>query len=186
MVTCGVFDGLAKLRRPACRMDCRVKPGNDAGNGSVADTSSLRGATRRSHPASCASPLDCFATLAMTSELPRSASRYPAWIAGSSPAMTLGMSESPTPRHCEEQRDEAIQLPAQARGLLRYARNDERATPSLIQNGRRRLPLRRGEKRSYAAIVSFTAATSCFSVKGFGRNANWPCSGRFFWKASSA
>ena len=37
-----------------------------------------------------------------------------------------------------------------------------------------------------AASVSFTAATSCLSVNGFGRKANWPCSGRCFWKASSA
>jgi len=36
------------------------------------------------------------------------------------------------------------------------------------------------------AMVSFTAATSWLSVKGFGRNANCWFSGRLFSKASSA
>jgi hypothetical protein len=38
----------------------------------------------------------------------------------------------------------------------------------------------------YAAIVSFTAATSCLSVNGFGRKLNLTSSGRFFSNASSA
>lgn len=40
---------------------------------------------------------------------------------------------------------------------------------------------------AYPAIVSFTTATSCLSVKGFARNAGCcPPGGRFFWNASSA
>jgi hypothetical protein len=35
-------------------------------------------------------------------------------------------------------------------------------------------------------MVSFTAATSCAKVKGFGRKANCSFSGRLFSKASSA
>ena len=35
-------------------------------------------------------------------------------------------------------------------------------------------------------IVSFTACTSCFRLKGFGRNEKVSPSGRFFLKASSA
>ena len=46
--------------------------------------------------------------------------------------------------------------------------------------------MKRERGKNYAASVSFTAATSCLSVKGFGRKAYWPCSGRFFWNASSA
>jgi hypothetical protein len=47
--------------------------------------------------------------------------------------------------------------------------------------------LDRAPGRDHAAMVSFTAATSCLSVKGFARNANcWPSAGRCFWKASSA
>src|SRR5437773_1593672 len=41
-------------------------------------------------------------------------------------------------------------------------------------------------RRGQAAIVSLTAATSCLSVNGFARNANWPPTGRFFSNASSA
>jgi hypothetical protein len=35
-------------------------------------------------------------------------------------------------RHCEERSDEAIQLPAQASGLLRCARNDEMKAFSVV------------------------------------------------------
>jgi hypothetical protein len=50
----------AKLSERKPRMDCRVKPGNDD-VGDDTPTSSLRGAKRRSNPASRASQLDCFA-----------------------------------------------------------------------------------------------------------------------------
>jgi hypothetical protein len=48
------------------------------------------------------------------------------------------------------------------------------------------LSRKRERGKNYAASVSFTAATSCLSVNGFGRKAYWPCSGKFFWNASSA
>src|SRR5215203_2729988 len=40
--------------------------------------------------------------------------------------------------------------------------------------------------RRHPAIVCFTASTSCFRLKGFGRKLNSSPSGRFFLKASSA
>jgi hypothetical protein len=52
-----------------------------------------------------------------------------------------------------------------------------RASPPAVQ-------IMRG--RYDAVMVSFTAATSCASVKGLGRKANCWFSGRLFSKASSA
>lgn len=42
------------------------------------------------------------------------------------------------------------------------------------------------DQTSQFVMVCFTAATSCFNVNGFGKNANCSRSGRFFSKASSA
>ena len=61
-----------------------------------------------------------------------------------------------------------------------------RRSAFLPQRRSRALKSSRLARSHQAASVSFTAVTSCLSVNGFGRKANWPCSGRCFWKASSA
>ena len=58
-------------------------------------------------------------------------------------------------------------------------------SPALAALGEREREMKRERERG-PPRVSFTAATSCLSVKGFGRKAYWPCSGKFFWNASSA